>query len=265
MIFETHAHYDDERFDEDRDEVLAAVLASGVRPIINVGASIASTKTTLALAQKYDDIYAAVGVHPSDVDGLNEETFAWLAEQTAWEKTVAVGEIGLDYYWEKDPKVQKNQQYWFARQMELARDAKLPVIIHSRDAAEDTMRIMRECHAEEICGVIHCYSYSRELAEEFVKMGYHIGVGGVITFKNARKLVETVAHIPMERILLETDCPYLAPEPNRGKRNDSRNIPYVIDKIAEIRGITPQEVERITEENARRLFSKAASAGTGGR
>jgi TatD DNase family protein len=127
------------------------------------------------------------------------------------------------------------------------------------------MRIMRECHAEEICGVIHCYSYSRELAEEFVKMGYHIGVGGVITFKNARKLVETVAHIPMERILLETDCPYLAPEPNRGKRNDSRNIPYVIDKIAEIRGITPQEVERITEENARRLFSKAASAGTGGR
>jgi TatD DNase family protein len=254
MIFETHAHYDDERFAEDREEVLKAVHESGVHPIINVGASIASTKTTLALAQKYDYIYAAVGVHPSDVDDLNEQTFAWLAEQTAWEKTVAVGEIGLDYYWEKDPDVQKKQQYWFARQLELAREAQLPVIIHSRDAAEDTMRIMRECHAEEIPGVIHCYSYSRELAEEFVKMGYYIGVGGVVTFKNARKLVETVAHIPMERILLETDCPYMAPEPHRGTRNDSRNIPYVIDKIAGIRGITPQEVEQITEKNGYDLF-----------
>ena len=258
MIFETHAHYDDERFDDDRDAVIAAVHESGIYPVINVGASIPSTKTTLTLAEKYDFIYAAVGVHPSDIDGLNEETFAWLSEQAKKEKTVAVGEIGLDYYWEKDKQVQKQQQYWFARQLALARETGLPVIIHSRDAAEDTVRIMKECHAEEIPGVIHCYSYSKELAETFVSMGYYIAVGGVVTFKNARKLVETVEAIPLERILLETDCPYMAPEPHRGSRNDSRNIPYVIEKIAQIRGITPQEVERATEENAYRLFHKIA-------
>lgn len=256
MIFETHAHYDDDKFTEDRDELILAVHESGVHPIINVGASIHSTQTTLELAKHYPFIYAAVGVHPSDVADLNEDTFAWLKEQTTYAKTVAVGEIGLDYYWDKEADVQEKQRYWFGRQLQLAREANLPVIIHSRDAAADTLQVMRDNHAETIPGVIHCYSYSPELAQEFVRMGYYIGVGGVVTFKNAKKLVETVQTIPMERILLETDSPYMAPEPHRGTRNDSRNIPYVIAKIAELKEITPQEVERITEENAYRLFAK---------
>lgn len=256
MIFETHAHYDDDKFTEDRDELILAVHESGVHPIINVGASIHSTQTTLELAKRYPFIYAAVGVHPSDVADLNEDTFAWLKEQTTYAKTVAVGEIGLDYYWDKEADVQEKQRYWFGRQLQLAREADLPVIIHSRDAAADTLQVMRDNHAETIPGVIHCYSYSPELAQEFVRMGYYIGVGGVVTFKNAKKLVETVQTIPMERILLETDSPYMAPEPHRGTRNDSRNIPYVIAKLAELKGITPQEVERITEENAYRLFAK---------
>ena len=161
---------------------------------------------------------------------LNEETFAWLKEQASLPKTVAIGEIGLDYYWDKEPEVQNAQRYWFRRQMEPARETNLPVIIHSRDAAADTMEVMKEVHAEEIPGVIHCYSYSREMAQEFIKMGYYIGVGGVVTFKNAKKLKETVEAIPLERILLETDCPYMAPEPHRGTRNDSSNIPFVIAK-----------------------------------
>lgn len=256
MIFETHAHYDDDKFTEDRDELILAVHESGVHPIINVGASIHSTQTTLELAKHYPFIYAAVGVHPSDVADLNEDTFAWLKGQTTYAKTVAVGEIGLDYYWDKEADVQEKQRYWFGRQLQLAREADLPVIIHSRDAAADTLQVMRDNHAETIPGVIHCYSYSPELAQEFVRMGYYIGVGGVVTFKNAKKLVETVQTIPMERILLETDSPYMAPEPHRGTRNDSRNIPYVIAKLAELKGITPQAVERITEENAYRLFAK---------
>ena len=256
MIFETHAHYDDSKFDEDREELLKKVHDSGVSPIINVGASIESTKTTLELAKTHDYIYAAVGVHPSDISGLNEDSFEWLREQTAYAKTVAIGEIGLDYYWDKEPEVQEAQRYWFGRQLDLAKETGLPVIIHSRDAAEDTLQVMKEHKAQEIPGVIHCYSYSKELAGEFVKMGYFIGVGGVVTFKNARKLVETVEVIPMEHILLETDCPYMAPEPHRGTRNDSSNIPFVIEKIAQIKGISPAEVERITEENAYRLFNK---------
>lgn len=256
MIFETHAHYDDERFAEDRDTLLASMPERGIGRIINVGSTLASTKETLAIAQNYPYVYAAVGVHPSEIGDLNEEMFAWLKEQTRQEKTVAVGEIGLDYYWDKEPEVQKAQRYWFKKQMELAREETLPVIIHSRDAAEDTMRLMQEIHAEEIPGVIHCYSYSKEMALEFVKMGYRIGVGGVVTFKNARKLKETVEAVPMEAILLETDCPYMAPEPHRGTRNDSSNIPYVVNTIAQIKGISTDEVEQITWENAMRLFTR---------
>ena len=168
MIFETHAHYDDESFNDDREALIRSLPEKGIGRIINVGASIETTKTTLELAAKYDYIYAAVGVHPSDISGLNEETFAWLKEQASLPKTVAIGEIGLDYYWDKEPEVQNAQRYWFRRQMELARETNLPVIIHSRDAAADTMEVMKEVHAEEIPGVIHCYSYSREMAQEFI-------------------------------------------------------------------------------------------------
>lgn len=256
MIFETHAHYDDEQYEEDRETLLAQMRPAGIGRIINVGASAESTRATLELARDHEYIYAAVGVHPSEIKDLNEETFEWLRRQTSWEKTVAVGEIGLDYHWDKEPEIQQQQRYWFGRQLDLAKETGLPVIIHSREAAADTIQVMIEHGADKIPGVIHCYSYSRELAEEFIKMKYYIGVGGVVTFKNARKLVETVQAIPIERILLETDCPYMAPEPHRGTRNSSLNIPYVMEKIAELKGITAEEVERITEENAYRLFSR---------
>ena len=256
MIFETHAHYDDERFNEDRDTLLRRLPEEGVGVVINSGASVESTKDTIRLAENYDHVYAAVGVHPSLIEELDEEFLAWMKEQASWEKTVAIGEVGLDYYWDKEPEVQEKQRYWFGRQIEVARETGLPLIIHSRDAAADTMEVMKAHHAEEIPGVVHCYSYSKELALEFIKMGYYIGVGGVVTFKNAKKLVETVEAIPLERILLETDCPYMAPEPYRGKRNSSLYLTYVRDKIAEIKGISAEEVERVTEENARRLFTK---------
>ena len=256
MIFETHAHYDDSRFATDRESVIKKVYNSGVAPIINVGASIKSTAATVELAKKYDYIYAAVGVHPSDIEGLNEDSFNWLREQANWEKAVAIGEIGLDYYWDKEPQVQEAQRYWFKRQMDLARELKLPIIIHSRDAAEDTMKVMKEANSHEIPVVVHCYSYSKEMALQFIEMGYMIGVGGVVTFKNGKKLKETVSAIPLEKILLETDCPYMAPEPFRGKRNDSGYIPYIIQQIADIKGVTPEEVEKVTEDNAYRLFDK---------
>lgn len=268
MIFETHAHYDDDAFAGDREELISSLLCGKIGRIINVGASIASSKTTLQLAERHKQVYAAVGVHPSDIGDLNEETYAWLREQTKHPKTVAVGEIGLDYYWDKEPKVQQRQREWFSRQLTLAWESKLPVIIHSRDAAEDTMHILKEfgkwrlsqkaeeAAASEAVGVIHCYSYSPQLAQEFIKLGYYIGVGGVVTFKNAKKLKETVEQIPLERILLETDCPYMAPEPHRGKRNESSYIPHIVEKIAELKGVTSDEVEQVTWENAKKLFSR---------
>ncbi|MBR5127310.1 MAG: TatD family hydrolase [Roseburia sp.] len=255
MIFDTHAHYDDEQFDSGREALLASLPDCGIKRVVNVGASIASTRNSIELAEKYDFIYAAVGVHPSEISELNEERLAWLRELTKLEKVVAVGEIGLDYYWDKEPEVQERQRYWFKRQMELAREANLPIIVHSRDAAADTLQVMKEAHAEEIPGVIHCYSYSPEMALEFIKMGYYIGVGGVVTFKNAKKLKETVEQIPLERILLETDCPYMAPEPYRGKRNDSRYIPYIVEKIAELKQVSVEEVERITWQNATKFYN----------
>ena len=256
MIFETHAHYDDDRFEEDRDALLRCLPEEGVGVVINSGASVESTRDTIRLAGMYDHVYAAVGVHPSEIAELDDAFMDWMKEQTKWEKTVAIGEIGLDYYWDKEPEVQEKQRYWFGRQIELAKETNLPIIVHSRDAAADTMQVMKEHHAEELTGVIHCFSYSKEMALEFIKMGYYIGIGGVITFKNAKKLVEVVEAIPLERILLETDCPYMAPEPYRGKRNSSLYLTFVRDKIAEIKGISPEEVERVTEENARKLFSK---------
>lgn len=258
MIFETHAHYDDEQFAGDRGELLAQLPSLGIRKVIDVASTIDSIDQCVELARSYDHIYAAVGVHPSELTGMDESVIDHMRELAAWEKTVAIGEIGLDYYWEKHADEQQNQRDWFVRQMELAREVSLPVIIHSRDAAEDTYSLMRDIRAQEIPGVIHCYSYSPEMAREYVKMGYYIGVGGVVTFKNAKKLVRTVAETPIERILLETDSPYLAPEPHRGRRNDSRELVYVVDKIAQIKDLTPEEVETVTWENAQRLFSKVA-------
>lgn len=256
MIFDTHAHYDDDRFAPDRGELLSGMNGNGIGRIINVGASFEGCKNSLTLAQEHDFIYAALGVHPSDIADLTEESCEWIRQHLSEPKVVAVGEIGLDYYWDKEPEVQARQREWFRYQLQLAKESALPVSIHSREAAADTMEIMKEAAADGIPGVIHCYSYSKEQALEYVDMGYYIGVGGVVTFKNARKLKETVEAIPLERILLETDCPYMAPEPNRGKRNSSLYLTYVADAIAGLKGVTPEEVKTVTYENALRLFTK---------
>ena len=251
MIFETHAHYDDEQFDEDREQLLAGLQEAGIETVVNVGATLEGCLSTIRLAEQYPFIYAAVGVHPDEVGTLDEEKFSWLKEKLSHEKVVAVGEIGLDYYW--DQESHEVQKKWFLRQLEAAREAGLPVIIHSREAAADTLEMMKE-YGQDLKGIIHCYSYSVEHAREYVKMGYLLGIGGVVTFKNARKLKEVVEEIPLEALVLETDCPYLAPEPFRGKRNQSAYIQYVAEKIAEIKEISYEEVVAQTEKNARAMY-----------
>ncbi|GAA0243138.1 TatD family hydrolase [Faecalicatena contorta] len=252
MIFDTHAHYDDEQFDEDRDSLLCSMQEGGVGTIVNAGSDVASWEDVRALTARYPFIYGAAGVHPDDVGELNEENFRRLRAVLQEEKMVAVGEIGLDYYW--DNESHEVQKTWFIRQLELARELDMPVIIHSREAAADTLQIMKE-HARGLEGVIHCFSYSAEMAREYVKMGFYIGVGGVVTFKNSRKLKEVVEEIPLEYLLLETDCPYLAPVPNRGKRNSSLNLVYVAEQIAGLKQLTYDEVVEQTEKNARRLYN----------
>lgn len=260
MIFETHAHYDDEAFDTDREELLENMPRAGIETIVNIGANIESCRATLALCEKYPFIYGALGVHPSDVKELSEKTYEWLiqmAKQKSYRnggKIIAIGEIGLDYYWDKEPEVQANQRYWFEKQANLSREIKLPMVVHSREAAKDTLDMMKAMRAEEIGGIVHCYSYSVEQAREYLKMGFCFGIGGVITFTNAKKLKEVVEYLPMDAIVLETDCPYLAPVPNRGKRNSSLNLPYVAKEIAAVKGLTEEEVIRITGENAKRVY-----------
>ena len=251
MIFDTHAHYDDAQFDADRDELLMSMKENGVGTIVNVSATYASCEKVIALAKKYPFMYAATGIHPDEVGSLNEETFSQLKIWCQEEKVVAVGEIGLDYYWDKESH--EEQKKWFIRQLHLARELNLPVNIHSRDASEDTFQIMKE-YGKGLEGIIHCFSGSKELALEYVKLGFHIGVGGVVTFKNGKKLKQVVEAIPLTSIVLETDCPYLAPEPYRGKRNNSSYIRYVAEEIARLKGVTFEEVVRQTEENAKKIY-----------
>lgn len=251
MIFDTHAHYDDRQFDEDREAVLGSMQAAGVGTIVNAAATVDSWEKVLELTRRYPFVYGMIGVHPDEVGDLDENKFAKMKELLKEEKIVAVGEIGLDYYW--DNESHDVQKEWFIRQLELARETGMPVNIHSRESAADTMEIMK-AHAQGMKAIVHCYSYSREMAEEYVKMGYLIGVGGVVTFKNAKKLKETVQAVPISNIVLETDCPYLAPEPNRGKRNTSANLIYTAQAIAELKGMTVEEVIRATTENAKRFY-----------
>lgn len=252
MIFDTHSHYDDEAFDEDREDLLSALKNKGVERLVSVGADIATSKAALELAKTHDFIYAALGVHPSETEKLTEADMEWIYENCGHEKVVAIGEFGLDYHWqEPEPEVQKK---WFLRQIELAKEVKLPIIIHSRDAAAETMKILKETKAYECGGVIHCFSYSPEQAKEYAEMGFYIGIGGVVTFKNAKKCKRTVEELPIERIVLETDCPYMAPEPHRGRRNDSSLLIHVAEKIAELKQMATEEVIRITTENAEKLY-----------
>ncbi len=252
-IFDTHAHYDDEQFNEDREELLGKLLPeAGIAKIVNVGASIATCKNTVELMNRYDHVYGAIGVHPCDTGDLNEENFAWLKETAQLPKCVAVGEIGLDYYWdEPDREIQKE---WFVRQLQLAREIRKPVIIHSRDAAKDTCDIMAAEKCEEIGGVIHCYSYTKETAKFFLDRGFYFGIGGVLTFNNAKKLKEAVEYIPLDRIVLETDCPYLAPVPYRGKRNCSLYIPNVVEVMAQIKQVDEETVRKAAWENSHKLY-----------
>lgn len=252
MIFETHAHYDDEQFDEDREELLLSLRDNGIEYVVNIGSSIETSKNTLELTKKYSHVYGAVGVHPNETEELNQSSFDLLKKMTQEPKIVAIGEIGLDYYWkEPEPVIQKE---WFDRQMSLAKEVKLPIVIHSRDAAKDTIDMMNGAGARDIGGVIHCYSYSLETAKIFLNMGFYLGIGGVVTFNNAKKLKEVVDYAPLDRLLLETDCPYLAPVPFRGKRNSSLYIPHIASEIAKIKNIDYNEVIRVTMENAKSMY-----------
>ena len=252
MLFDTHAHYDDERFDEDRDTLLASMPENNVGLILNPGCDVESSRKAVSYANKYPFVYAAVGIHPDEVGSLNEETFAQMKELFKEGKVVAVGEIGLDYYWEKEERARARQQVVFARQMELARELKLPVIVHDRDAHADCMEITRRY--PDVIGVYHCYAGHVEMARELLERGYYLSFTGVITFKNAKKAIEVIREVPIERLMVETDSPYMAPEPFRGRRNSSLYIYRMAEKIAEIKGLPVEDVERITTENGRRLF-----------
>ncbi len=253
MIFDTHAHYDDEAFDEDREIVIANLIKENVGRVVNVGAHLEGSMRSLELAKKYDFFYAAVGVHPDDAIEIDDKGIDSLRQMCGERKVRAIGEIGLDYYWNKDNK--EVQKYAFERQIDLAKELSLPIIIHSREAAEDTLEILKRKNAGENGGVMHCFSYSPEIAATIVKMGFNIGVGGVLTFKNGKKLRETVAQTPLDKIVLETDCPYLSPEPFRGKRNTSANIAYVVEEIARIKETDIETVEKITFENALKMYN----------
>lgn len=284
MIFDTHAHYDDDWFDEDREALLRGLSSRGVGTVVNVGASMRGSRASVELACRYPFVYASVGVHPDDAPRMTEADIAELRSLAANEKVVAIGEIGLDYGHEDElsdeerDRQRATQACWFRRQLALAAELSLPVIIHSRGAEGDTLAIMRE-YAEKYGGgsfsakeseeegavgrkmsrggIIHCFSGSPETAEAYRKLGFHIGVGGVLTFKNARRLPDVVAAAPLSQIVLETDAPYMAPVPFRGKRNDSGYLPYVVEALAKIKGISEDEVIRVTTANACRLFGVA--------
>ena len=252
MIFDTHAHYDDEAFDEDREALLEGLTEHGIEAVVNIGNDMLSTEHTLELTKRYPQVYGAAGVHPSSSAELDEEKFSLLRTAAMDPQIVAVGETGLDYYWDEPDR--ETQKKWFVRQLSIAKDTGLPVVIHSRDAAKDTMDIIKAEHKGTTGGVIHCFSYGVDQAREYLDMGYFLGIGGVLTFKNARKLKEVAEYAPMDRLVLETDCPYLTPVPYRGKRNSSLYLSYVAEALAEIKGMEKDEVIRVTAENARRLY-----------
>ena len=275
MIIDTHVHYDDEAFDADREELIGSLQENNIGIVIDIGSTKESLPKIRSLMDRYDFVYGAMGLHPDEIGDLTEELLGELREDMKNPKVLAVGEIGLDYYWNKEE--QELQKAAFRKQINLALECGKPVVIHSREAAADTLEILREMYGKgslwealhgsapaapgtssgptERKGVMHCYSYSAEQARIYTReLGFYLGIGGVVTFKNAKKIKEVVADTPLEYIILETDCPYLAPVPYRGKRNCSLYLPYVVQAIAELKGVSPEEVERITEENARRLF-----------
>ena len=280
MIFDSHAHYSDNAFSKDRDRILSGLKTNGVGYVVNASAAAADIPLIKELTEKYDFLYATSGLHPTElytaestdivnrmrnsedeaeIEGLSklivpagDKEFSLIEDFLSEKKVLAVGEIGLDYHYEDTDK--KLQKEWFERQIELAKSASAPIVIHSRDAAADTLDIVRATKANEIKGYVHCFSYEKEMAKIYMDMGYCLGIGGVITYKNARKLVEIVEYMPLDLMLLETDCPYLTPAPFRGERNDSTMIKYVAERVAQIKGIDAEKVIQITEENACRFY-----------
>lgn len=252
MIFETHAHYEDVAFDEDRRELLESLPRHNIEYVVNVSSGIKTVEQSISLAENYEYIYASVGIHPEDTMLMNEERLLWLEEKAKHPKVVAIGEIGLDYYW--DTPDRDTQREWFVRQMEMAKTVGKPIVVHSRDASSDTFNLMKECNASELGAVLHCFGYGVEQAKQYLNMGCYLGIGGVVTFKNGRKLKEVVDFAPLEQLVLETDSPYLSPVPFRGKRNSSLYLPYIAQEIANIKSIDYDTVVRLTNENAKRLY-----------
>ena len=251
LLFDTHAHYDDAQFDPDREELLAALPENGVGLVVNPGCDIPTSQKALALAERFPHVYAAVGYHPENCGPYVPEDLDTLRSMAAHPKAVAIGEIGLDYYWEENPPRELQQQV-FRSQLQLAQELDLPVIVHDREAHGDSLSIIREF--PNLRGVFHCFSGSAEMAKELVKLGWMISFTGVLTYKNARKALETADAVPLEHLMIETDSPYMAPVPNRGKRNDSRNVSFICQKLAEVKGVSPEDCARITMENGKRFF-----------
>ena len=256
MLFDTHAHFDSRQFNEDRDELLASLPGQGVSLIVNPGCDIPTSRMAVELAEKYPFIYAAVGFHPEELEGMELSDLNIIRELAAHEKVVAIGEIGLDYYWIKDEEGRKKEQDFFRAQLAMARELNRPVIVHDREAHGDTLAIVKEF--PDMKGVFHCYSGSVEMAQELVRMGWMISFTGVLTYHNARKAVEVAEAVPIERLMIETDSPYMAPVPHRGKRNHSGYVLHVCEKLAEIKGISVDECAKITLENGCRFFGISA-------
>ena len=253
LYFDTHTHYDDKKYSQDRTEVLQSLKAAGVDRIVNCACDLDSCQDTLRLMKTYDFVYGAMGVHPHSVKDLDVESVSEIYRDCCGsEKVVAVGEIGLDYHYDLSPR--DVQREWFIEQIELAKELELPIVVHSREAAMDTFRIIKESDAGALGGIIHSYTGGPELAREYIRMGFYIGIGGMVTFPNVKKVLQTVKEIDIHRIVLETDCPYLAPVPHRGQRNDSRNLPYIAGAIAEIKGMTAEDVANLTYANAVKVF-----------
>ena len=254
MLIDTHAHLDFERFDDDREQVIDDASERGIKKIINIGADMESSRNSVQLAKEYSNIYAAVGMHPHDAEDFNQSCFAEFKELAQTKKVVAIGEIGLDYHYDNSPR--QRQQEVFKEQLKLAKELALPVVIHSRDAKEDSLRILKE-HAADLTGVMHCYGYDLPTAEEAFELDFYLSFGGLITFNSTSSMRKLVKKLPLERIILETDAPYLTPEPHRGERNESKYVKEVAEKMAEIKDISFSKVAEITTKNAEDLFNLA--------
>lgn len=253
MLFDTHVHLNAEQFNEDLEEVISRAKEAGVGKMVVVGFDRPTIERAMELVEHYDFLYASIGWHPVDAIDMTDEDLVWIEELSSHPKVVALGEMGLDYHWDKSPK--EIQKEVFRKQVQLAKKVKLPIVIHNRDATQDIVDILREEGAEEVGGIMHCFSGSPEIAQECVEMNFYISLGGPVTFKNAKKPKEVAKEIPLERLLIETDCPYLAPHPNRGKRNEPAYVKLVAEQIAELKGISLEEIEAVTTANANKLFN----------